>query len=486
VFVANFSFRKAWLSVLAIIVAGVAGAAWYFYPTVKLGSAVLAKTLCSAVFVSHRDPDKVREEDLAGGDYERLKYWPKPKVDREAKRVTASFFRLGRFYWFGKRTAIFREGLGCTLVDGNKEDDLRVQFAGLPKPVPASDPEALWPEGERVNLGAIPPGVDMAALKSAIDAAFAETDPKQQHRRTRALVVVHEGRIVAERYATGFDPTMPLLGWSMAKTATNTLVGVRVQDKKLAITDGKLLPEWHGDSDERRKITLDQLLHMTSGLAFNEEYGADKSDAEQMLYMQSDMSGYAAKKPLEHPPGSFWSYSSGTTNIISRVLRQSFADEQEYLQFPRERLFEPIGMHSAVIEPDAAGIFVGSSYLYATARDWARLGLLYLRDGVWQGRRLLPEGWITYSLKPVREASSQRYGAQVWLKLDEAADSNSPDLGEPPLPEDTYYMLGHDGQIIAVVPSRDLVIVRLGLTRESAWDPALDLAPVVQAFPSQK
>src|SRR5262249_21232177 len=249
------------------------------------------------------------------------------------------------------------------------------------------------------------------------------------------------------------------------------------------ITDGKLLPEWHGDSDERRKITLDQLLHMTSGLAFNEEYGADKSDAEQMLYMQPDMSGYAAKKPLEHPPGSFWSYSSGTTNIISRVLRQSFADEQEYLQFPRERLFEPIRMHSAVIEPDAAGIFVGSSYLYATARDWARLGLLYLRDGVWQRRRLLPEGWVTNSLKPVREAPNGRYGAQTWLKLDEAADSNSPDLGEPPLPGDAFYMLGHDGQIVAMVPSRDLVIVRLGLTRDNAWDPAFDLAPIVQVFP---
>jgi CubicO group peptidase (beta-lactamase class C family) len=274
---------------------------------------------------------------------------------------------------------------------------------------------------------------------------------------------------------------MPLLGWSMAKTAINTLVGLRVRDRRLAPADQGLLPEWR---DSHREITLDQLLQMTSGLAFSEDYGADDtSDVERMLYFEDDMSAYAAEKPLEHTPGTYWSYSSGTTNIIARVLRQSFADEQEYLRFPRERLFEPIGMHSAVLEPDAAGIFVGSSYLYATARDWARLGLLYLRDGVWQGRRLLPEGWVTNSLKPVREAPNGRYGAQTWLKLDEAADSNSPDLGEPPLPGDAFYMLGHDGQIVAMVPSRDLVIVRLGLTRDNAWDPALDLAPIVQVFP---
>jgi hypothetical protein len=253
-----------------------------------------------------------------------------------------------------------------------------------------------------------------------------------------------------------------------------------VKDGKLTIADRALLPKWR---DAHREITLDQLLRMTSGLAFKEDYGADDRDVRQMLFIEGDKSEFAAAKPLEHTPGTFWSYSSGTTNIIARVLRQTFADEQEYLRFPRERLFEPIGMHSAVLEPDAVGIFVGSSYLYATARDWARLGLLYLRDGVWQGERLLPEGWVAYSLKPTEGAKDARYGAQIWLKLDEAADSKSSDLGEPPLPEDTYYMLGHDGQIVAIVPSRDLVIVRLGLTRDSAWDPALDLAPIVQAFP---
>jgi CubicO group peptidase (beta-lactamase class C family) len=485
----NFSFRKAWpwLLAAAAISATVAlaasslyGIADKKYREAQLGSAVMAKTVCSGVFVSHRAPEKVREQDLTGPPYERLEQFPEPTVDRDAKRVTASYFLS-----IGKQTAIFREGLGCTLVVGKTENELRAQSAGLPPPTPASNPEALWPEGEGVNLEAIPPGVDRAAIAAAVEAAFSEPDEKHP-RRTRALVVVYDGRIVAEKYAPGFDAKMPLVGWSMAKTATNTLVGLRVQDGKLAITKRALLPEWSDKDDWRSEITLDELLHMTSGLAFKEEYNAENSDVRQMVYLEGDKSGYAAKKNLEHAPGTYWYYSSGTTNIIARVLRDTFADEddQGYLRYPRERLFVPIGMSSAVFEPDAAGILVGSSYLYATTRDWARLGLLYLRDGVWQGRRLLPEGWVKYTTTPEPHAPCARYGAQVWLKLDQGATSNSQDLGEPPLPEDAYYMEGHDGQTVTIVPSRDLVIVRLGLSRyEDAWDPASVLAPIVQAFP---
>ncbi|HSB58760.1 MAG TPA: serine hydrolase, partial [Methyloceanibacter sp.] len=365
------------------------------------------------------------------------------------------------------------------------EADLRAQSAGLP-PMQASNQDALWPEGERVDLEAIPAGVNRAALDAGMKAACAEPDPKQPRRRTRALVVAYDGRIVAECYGSGFDANTPLLGWSMAKTATNTLIGLRVQDGKLATTNRELLSEWKGDA--RSEITLEELLRMTSGLDFKEDYGAT-GDAGKMLFVESDKSAYAAaKKPLAHPPGTYWDYSSGTTNVLARVLRRTFADDddQGYLRYPRERLFEPLGMSSAVFEPDAAGIFVGSSFLYASARDWARLGLLYLRDGVWQGKRLLPEGWVPYTVTPVREASNERYGAQVWLKLDQGPASNLPDLGEPPFPEDAYYMLGHDGQTVAIVPSRDLVIVRLGLTRDDcSWDPAHLLAPIVNAFPAR-
>jgi CubicO group peptidase (beta-lactamase class C family) len=464
--------RKAWLWLLAAgVVAGGAAISPSIYRTAVLGSGFLAQLLCSSTFVSQRDLQAVLTEDMRGPGYELLWFFH-PVVERETKRVSASIYGLGR------RTAIFREGLGCTLVVGRAENELRAQAADIFPPPLASNPDALWPEGERVDLVALPQGVDRVALEAGLKAAFAEPD-RAHPRRTRALVVVYGGRIVAERYAPGFDITMPLIGWSMTKMVINALVGMLVQDGRLTITQNALLPEWRRDSDPRREITLDQLLRMTSGLSFNEDYADDSSDVIQMLFVQGDKARFAASKSLEYPPGAHWQYSSGTSNIIAQILRQCFAEERDYLRFPRERLFEPLGMRSAVLEPDEAGTFVGSTFMYASARDWARLGLLFLRDGLWQGRRLLPEGWVAYSLTPTLGAPDARYGAHVWLKLPE-----SPGLGEPLTPEDAYYMLGYDQQVVAVVPSRDLVIVRLGLTRESgAWDNARDLAPIVQAFP---
>ena len=466
-------FRRVGFGILIAAVVLTLGAmvAPSLYATATLGSGFLAQLLCSSTFVSHRDPQAVVAEDMSGPGYELIPFF-QWRVESDRKRVTASMFGLGQ------RTAIFREGLGCTTVVDTTEKELRAQAEGVFATPQASDPDAPWPEGERVDFQTSPQNFDRAALDAAVEAAFAEPDPDHP-RRTRALVVVHRGRIVAERYAPGFDATMPLIGWSMAKMATNALVGIAVQNGKLALANKELLPEWRGDADPRRDIRLDQLLRMTSGLSFNEDYTDHSGDVIQMLFVQGDKAGFAAAKSLEHPPGAYWQYSSGTSNIIARILRHRFADEQEYLRFPRERLFEPLGMRSAVLEPDEAGTFVGSTFMYASARDWARLGLLFLHDGQWQGQRLLPEGWVAYSLTPTKEAPDARYGAHVWLKLPE-----SPGLGEPPMPEDTYYMLGYDEQVVAVVPSRDLVIVRLGITREEgAWDHARDLAPIVRAFP---
>jgi CubicO group peptidase (beta-lactamase class C family) len=320
--------------------------------------------------------------------------------------------------------------------------------------------------------------LDGAALAQAIDAAFSEPD-RAHPRRTRALVVVHGDRIVAERYAEGFDAKMPLIGWSMSKTATNALVGLRVKDGKLALSNRALLPEWRRQDDSRRDITLNQLLRMTSGLRFDESYDDELSDVTQMLFVEEDAGKFAASKPLEFPPGSRWAYSSGTTNILARVLRESFENDRDYLRFPYERLFKPLGMRSAVLQPDASGTFIASSFLYASARDWARLGLYFLRKGEWRGEQLLPETWVRSSLIPIKSAPNAEYGAHLWLRLPDTAGS-----GEPPMPDDAYYMLGHDQQIVAIIRSRDLVIVRLGLTREGGnWDHARELAPIVAAFP---
>jgi len=466
------SRRKAWLWLAAaIVIAGAIVAAPKLYRTALVGSGFTAQILCSAVFVSHRDEHAVLAEDLQGPGYELLHYFGQ-KVEREGKRVTASLYGLA------SQTAIFRDGLGCTLIDGKSEEELRAETAGLFSPPPASNGEALWPDGERVDLDALAQGVDEPALSAALDAAFAEPDPAHP-RRTRALVVVHRGRIVAERYAPGFDAAMPLIGWSMTKGALNALVGLRVKDGKLAVADKALLPEWRGEGDPRRDISLDDLLRMSSGFAFDETYADPLADVTQMLFVEGDKAKFAAAKKLLNPPGTHWHYSSGTSVIIARVLRETFATERDYLRYPRQRLFEPLGMKSAVLEPDAVGTFVGSSLMYASARDWARLGLLFLQDGVWQGRPLLPDDWVVYSRGPARTLPDGSYGAHMWLRLPE-----SEGLGVPPMPEDAYYFLGHDQQIVAIVPSRDLVVVRLGLTQQGgAWDHARDLAPLVQAFP---
>jgi CubicO group peptidase (beta-lactamase class C family) len=458
--------RKTWLwLVAALLIAGALAAALRGYAIALVGSGYSAEILCGGVFISGREPGEVEADDLSGPGLEPLQFFRK-RVDRDRKRVTASYFGLGA------QTAVFRDGFGCTRIDTDE--------AALPKapaPSPPPDLEQLWPDGERVDLAADTAGIDRPALDAAVAAAFAE--PDRAHRRgTRALVVVHRGRIVAERYAPGFDQTMALIGWSMSKAALNALVGLRVKDGKLALTERALLPEWRKANDRRRDISLDDLLRMSSGLAFNEGYDDPLDDVVEMLFVKGDMARFAASKPLVHPPGTYWDYSSGTSAIVARVLRDSFATEDEYLRYPRERLFGPLGMRSAVIGTDAAGTLTASSLLYASARDFARLGLLFLQDGVWNGQQILPRDWVVYSRGPSRTLKDGSYGAHLWLRLPESAN-----LGVPPMPEDAFYFLGHDEQIVAIVPSRDLVVVRLGLTHEGGdWDHARDLAPIVQAF----
>ncbi|HTF32620.1 MAG TPA: serine hydrolase [Myxococcota bacterium] len=306
---------------------------------------------------------------------------------------------------------------------------------------------------------------DAARLSRALDEAFSEPELARL-RRTRAVVVVHGGRIVAERYAPGFGPQTPLLGWSMTKSVTNALCGILLREGKLELSMPAPVPEWKGVGDARREITVDLLLRQSSGLRWNEVYETSPFDSSviNMLYGlgHRDMAAFAASQPLAHPPGTVWSYSSGTTLILSRILRSLIGSDSDYHAFPRRELFERIGMKSAVMEPDVAGTFVGSSYSYATARDWARFGLLYLRDGTWEGERILPAGWVDYTRTPAPAAPHGEYGAHFWLNAG-AAERGAPSP-DPRAPADLFYASGHDGQVVAIVPSRDLVIVRAGLT----------------------
>jgi CubicO group peptidase (beta-lactamase class C family) len=302
---------------------------------------------------------------------------------------------------------------------------------------------------------------DGVALAPLVDAAF--EDPALA--TSYAVVVVHRGRLVAERYggtlehwdrpAEPVGPATPLLSWSMAKSVLHAAVGVLVGDGRLRVEDPAPVPAWQGPDDPRRAVALDDLLAMRDGLTWAEDYvDAGVSDVIEMLFGagQGDVAGFAAARDLAAPPGERFTYSSGTSNIVSSVVADVVGRGDAYRAFLRERLFAPIGMATAEPRLDATGTWVASSYLYATAHDWARFGTLYLRDGTWAGRRLLPEGWVDHGRR-VRsvDEEGERYGAHWW---DEGDDHG------------TFTARGYEGQSIAVCPDLDLVVVRLGKTPE--------------------
>ena len=306
-----------------------------------------------------------------------------------------------------------------------------------------------WPEGDMVGA----PDAEVAAILA---------DDAMTGSGMRAVVVVRDGRIVGAAYGEGFDATMPLLGWSMTKTVTAALVGTAVANGKLTLDRNGLFDAWSGDA--RGSITVADLMAMSSGLEFNEDYG-DVTDVTRMLFLEADMARFAADKPLDAEIGRAFSYSSGTTVLLSRIWQDAVGDRVTALAWPRERLFNPLGMNSAVLESDATGTYVGSSYMYATPRDWARFGQFLLNDGVWKGNRILPEGFVAWMREPA-PASAGVYGrGQVWLHGPGRAQAGggNPD-GDADLPDDTFWLLGHDGQSMAVVPSKRLVVLRLGLT----------------------
>jgi CubicO group peptidase (beta-lactamase class C family) len=318
-----------------------------------------------------------------------------------------------------------------------------------PHPEGTPWPTREWPTGD------IPREADGARLAQLLDHAFADTSADDLG-ETHALVVVQHGRLLLERYWKDFGATATYPSWSMAKSITQALVGILVKDGKLDIRAPADVPEWQSPGDPRRAITLDLLLRMSSGLAFREEYVASNpSDVIPMLFGEGkdDVAHFAASFPLEHKPGTFWSYSSGTSNIVARcvALAAGLNGAEAYDAFMRRRLFDRIGMTSAQPKFDAAGHFIGSSYCFASARDFARFGTLYLRDGIWDGERLLPEGWVDYARSPTwqQPTDSGRYGAHWWL-----------DLAGP----GSFSANGYDGQFTVVVPERDMVIVRHGAT----------------------
>jgi CubicO group peptidase (beta-lactamase class C family) len=440
----------------------------YALRVASIGVAYKAKMLCSGVFVSGRDPSHVLA-DLEVDDLFMLRYVG-ASIDRAATSVTA------RIPFLLSRRAVYREGLGCALALDGKTPGRLPAGAGEPRTVSAV---SAHPTPGSLDPATTAGDVANEELRAAIDRAFAEPDPRRQ-RRTRAVVVVQHGRIVAERYTVGIGPDTPLIGWSMTKSVMNALTGILVKDGRLSTSGPVPIPEWQEPGDPRSRITLDQLLRMSSGLRFDEDMANPLADVIHMLLGTADASAFAVNKPLDAPPGTRWQYASGSSNIIARVVRNVLHDDVEYLAFPRRALFDRIGMTGAVLEPDASGTFVGSSFMYATARDWARFGMLYLQDGVWNGGRILPEGWVDYTRAPAPADPLRRYGAHFWLEIPDEYGSAGGSL-----PGGAFHAAGHEAQFVTIVPSHDAVIVRLGLTRyPHAWDHQAFVQGVVAALGS--
>jgi len=424
----------------ALIVAGIAfiGAGIYLNTLMPIITGYAAKNLCSDVFVSGRKPENVEAVDL---NFSFIKF-TRNKVNFKEKSVTSHFL-------WARSKAIYRPGFGVTLLRDVPEKILRKsKYPGGVDPGYSQD-TMRWPLGN--ILPAKNTGIDTVKLAAITKRLISDN---AYNGNAFAFMVVHKGIPVAEAYKPEFNQKTRFLSWSMAKSFTNAFIGILVKQGRLDIYKPSVLDEWKGD--DRNKITLNDLMQMQSGLKWNEEYG-NRSDVTVMLHNESDMSRYAFEKPLEYPAGTHWYYSSGTTNIVSWLIRRKLNNDSLYYSFANTQLFNKIGMPDAVMEVDPSGNRIGSSYLYATIRDYARFGLLYLNDGVFNGERILPEGWVKYTTTAA-SASNGVYGAFFWLNRSKRLPSG---------PEDLYACDGHDGQHIYILPTQQLVVVILGFSPTS-------------------
>jgi len=403
---------------------------------------VVAHDICSKTFISGFDPQVVFAETVTREGVRRFSSVLKYDMDRSSKVVRASLAG-----WAGSRAA-FHDGLGCIILHGSAEPYLpKTDVAELkatrttPLLAEIGGPTAVEPSNVK--------------LRAALDHAF-EEPPAPPYRRTKAVVVVLDGTIVAERYAPGVGVDTSLLGFSMTKSVVSAMIGILVQQGRLSTSQPAPIAEWREETNPRHAITIEHLMRMTSGLALDEaRLGFDTSS--QMVYLHNDMAGFAANAVVVAAPGTRWAYSSPSTQLLARVIRNTVGGPEQALEFAWHELFNPLGMRNVTLEFDATGTLQGSSYMFASARDWARFGLLYLYDGMVGGRRILPEGWVEFSAK---RTLATDYGAGFWTnRIDHEQTQNLVGLG---MPRDAFFALGNLGQIIAILPSQRLVIVRLG------------------------
>jgi len=414
----------------------------------KVATGFVANILCTETFVSGLDPEKTFRETTDAMPGAALLTWAMDlHIDRTRKDVTVTLFGLGRSH------AVYRNGAGCYLDHGGTAAEIVV---------PSADHEPVLLPDIAGPAPVVPANPQLAA---ALDRAFAEPE-QPPFRHTRAVVVMKDDRIIAERYATGFGIDTPLLGFSATKSVTSALVGILVRQGKLALDEPAPVAAWRDPSDPRHAITIDELLRHTAGLGLGSSLQASLGSAfepvNQMKFEEPDMAAYAENIALATAPGTAWNYHDGNYLILSQIIENAVGGSPaDYLRFAHDELYAPLGMRHVTIEFDASGTPEGSSQMLASARDWARFAQLYLDDGVAGGKRILPEGWVKYSAAPT-PGGFVGYGAGFWTNLGDSRGANYR-LGEG-WPRDAFFAKGSIGQYVIIIPSQRLVIARFGRT----------------------
>lgn len=409
-----------------------------------------AKLVCSGHYVSGLSKSKAQNDLLS---YSPAFSLVSIDFDDDRARVDTHITGLSPV------SAQFRENLGCSLELGNT-----APLDSLVVPTPSAHEGEYWPKGNN------PPAYNSDAQK-ALDALLRKDN--QSGLNTRALLVARDGQLIAEAYAPGYTEQSKLLGWSMAKTVTAAMIGNLQMSGLLKMTDSGLFSEWSDDA--RRDITIADMLTMTSGLDFNEDYGPGEK-ATRMLFESHSASDYALQAPLIRTPGTYYEYSSGTTNLLSRIAHEKLGgDPQASIDYVFNELFAPMAMENTVFELDSSGVFVGSSYMYASARDWGRIGQLFLNRGEINGSRLFSVEWYEQAVTPNASTNERAYGFKLWLNRGDKS------LRWPDLPVDSYALLGNRKQLVMVIPSLSLVFVRLGWS-DGDYPTSSNIAQFLQAF----
>ncbi|NNF20029.1 MAG: serine hydrolase [Flavobacteriaceae bacterium] len=439
------------VKILLVFLLLITGVVLFQLPKLNIISGYAAKYMASGVHLADRTPADIIHQDY---DVPLIK-WADAELVEQGGKAKASVFGLAERY------ALCRDGLGCVLF--NKDFEPKNNWLTPKRNIKADTLE--YPIGSQEPRDTVFPEINYQQLEEAVAHAFHENDTQ----RTRTLLILYKDKIIAERYAEGFDKNTPILGWSMTKSILATLYGILQEKGVLHIKDPAPVREWQ--RDERSQISLRDLLQMQSGLEWEEDY-SKISDVTEMLFFDADMSRAQREKELKATPGTHWNYSSGTSNLLSAILKNYFDSEQEYLDFPYSALIDKIGMNSMLMETDWEGNYVGSSYAWANTRDWGKFGLLYLHRGEWNGERLFNPSWVDFVTSPVEDSAGQ-YGGHFWLNQGNTY---------PNAPSDLYSANGYQGQHVYIIPSKELVIVRTGLAETPEFDADGFFKSLLQAF----